>query len=45
MNETLKLRPILLVLAAMFAFSLMVVFTRGAQANILGVAAWRAITP
>ena len=43
MNETLKLRPILLVLAAMFAFSLMVVFTRGAQANILGVAAWRAI--
>ena len=43
MDETPKLRPILLVLAAMFAFSLMAVFTRGAQANILGVAAWRAI--
>ena len=43
MDESPKLRPILLVLAAMFAFSLMVVFTRGAQANILGVAAWRAI--
>jgi modulator of FtsH protease HflK len=42
-EETPKLRPILLVLAAMFAFSLMAVFTRGAQAPILGVAAWRAI--
>ena len=42
-EETPGLRPILLVLGAMFAFSLMAVFTRGAQANILGVAAWRAI--
>lgn len=42
-EEAPELRSILLVLAAMFAFSLMVVFTRGAQANILGVAAWRAI--
>ena len=33
----------LLVLAAMFAFSLMALFTRGAQAPIVGVAAWRAI--
>jgi len=38
-----RLRQILLVLAAMFAFSLMVVFTRGAHAHILGVAAWRAV--
>ena len=43
MDETPKLRPIVMVLAAMFAFSLMAVFTRGAQADILGVAAWRAI--
>ena len=42
-EEAPELRSILLVLAAMFAFSLMAVFTRGAQANILGVAAWRAI--
>ena len=42
-DEAPRLRPILLVLAAMFAFSLMAVFTRGAQTNILGVAAWRAI--
>ena len=42
-EETPGLRPILLVLGAMFAFSLMAVFTRGAQANILGVSAWRAI--
>jgi membrane protease subunit HflK len=42
-EETPGLRPILLVLGAMFAFSLMALFTRGAQANILGVAAWRAI--
>jgi membrane protease subunit HflK len=37
------LRQVLLVLAAMFAFSLMAFFTRGAQAHILGVAAWRAV--
>ena len=42
-TETPALRPVLLVIGAMFAFSLMVVFTRAADANILGVAAWRAI--
>ncbi len=36
-------RPVLLVLGAMFAFSLMALFTREAQANVLGVAAWRAV--
>ena len=42
-DEAPALRPVLLVIVAMFAFSLMVVFTRAADANILGVAAWRAI--
>jgi len=42
-EETPGLRPILLVLGAMFAFSLMALFTRGAQTNILGMSAWRAI--
>mgnify|MGYP004321797083 CR=1 FL=1 len=42
-DEAPALRPVLLVIGAMFAFSLMVVFTRAADANILGVAAWRAI--
>jgi len=37
------LPDILLVLAAMFAFSLMALFTRAAAASVLGVAAWRAI--
>lgn len=37
------LRQVLLILAAMFAFSLMAFFTRGAQAHILGVSAWRAV--
>ena len=37
------LRQVLLILAAMFAFSRMAFFTRGAQAHILGVSAWRAI--
>lgn len=42
-EETPALRPILLVLAAMFAFSLMAWFTRAAAADTLGIAAWRAI--
>jgi|GEM_PF-1457922 len=36
-------RDLLLVLGAMFAFSLMALFTRAAAASVLGVAAWRAI--
>jgi membrane protease subunit HflK len=42
-DESPGLRQVLMVLAAMFAFSLMAFFTRGAQAHILGVAAWRAV--
>jgi len=42
-EATPGLRQVLLVLAAMFAFSLMAFFTRGAQAHIVGVAAWRAV--
>ncbi len=42
-ERSLTSRPVLLVLAAMFAFSMMAVFTRAAAAPILGVAAWRAI--
>jgi membrane protease subunit HflK len=42
-EETPKLRPILLVVAAMFAFSLMAVFTRGAATDTLPIATWRAI--
>jgi membrane protease subunit HflK len=42
-TERPGLRPVLLVLGAMFAFSLMALFAREAQANILGVAAWRAV--
>ena len=38
----MSLRPQLLVLGAMFAFSLMAVFTRGADAGFLGIALWRA---
>ncbi len=36
-------RDLLLVLGAMFAFSMMALFTRAAAASVLGVAAWRAI--
>ncbi len=36
-------RDLFLVLGAMFAFSLMALFTRAAAASVLGVAAWRAI--
>lgn len=36
-------RPVLLVLAAMFAFSLMALFTRESGAPVAGVAAWRAV--
>jgi len=36
-------RQIFLVLGAMFAFSLMAIFTRGAQAPFLTISAWRAI--
>ncbi len=36
-------RDLLLVLGAMFAFSLMALFTRAAGASVLGIAAWRAI--
>jgi drug/metabolite transporter (DMT)-like permease/regulator of protease activity HflC (stomatin/prohibitin superfamily) len=39
----MSLRPQLLVLGAMFAFSLMALFTRAADASILGIAAWRAV--
>ena len=42
-DATPGLRQILMVLGAMFAFSMMAFFTRGAQAHILGVAAWRAV--
>lgn len=38
-----SLRDILLVLGAMFAFSMMALFTRAAAASVLGVAAWRAV--
>lgn len=36
-------RPVLLVLAAMFAFSLMALFSRESGAPVAGVAAWRAV--
>ena len=36
-------RPILLILAAMFAFGMMALFTRAADASVLTVAAWRAL--
>lgn len=39
----LRSRPVLLAIAAFFAFGLMPIFTREAQANILAIAAWRAI--
>ena len=39
----LRSRPVLLAIAAFFAFGLMPFFTREAQANILAIAAWRAI--
>jgi membrane protease subunit HflK len=39
----LRSRPVLLAIAAFFAFALMPIFTRGAQAHILAIAAWRAV--
>jgi membrane protease subunit HflK len=42
-SERPSIRPVLLVLGAMFAFSMMALFTREAGANVLGVAAWRAV--
>ena len=39
----LRSKPVLLAIAAFFAFGLMPIFTREAQANILAIAAWRAI--
>ncbi|MFT5684994.1 MAG: hypothetical protein ACI8RZ_005940, partial [Myxococcota bacterium] len=36
-------RPVLLILGAMFAFGLMALFTREANAPVLTVAAWRAV--
>ena len=42
-EETPGSRPVVLVLCAMFAFSLMAFFIRESQAHILGIVAWRAI--
>ncbi len=39
----LRSRPVWLAIAAFFAFALMPIFTRGAQAHILAIAAWRSI--
>lgn len=42
-EETSGMRPVMLVLGAMFTFSLMAFFIRESQAHILGIVAWRAI--
>ncbi len=42
-RQTPPIRDIAIVLAAMFAFSMMALFTRAAGASVLGMAAWRAI--